>query len=473
MQVIGGKLLGYNRQQVDEHLAGIRETRNNEIALIRDDIEECRQERQLLNRELESLRQERERYAGTGGLLNFALSRVKNAVELINRASEEDASKISAEIAHRIAVHHNYEADIEKEIKQTKLRMEAVLQSILQLSSDKDFSPGAEDEGSSRKVVGTIFSPDSKSEIVSAMGEDVVGKTVVSPNGVQVGRVGNLFIDHGTREIKGFYLKDGRFVPADCVMAVKKDSLVISVDWQKTGVQHADRPSGGKLESLKNLLEKQLTADGAAAPQKPQAEISGPKESGHVAPVGVACTPGGTDLTAAVEDFGGFWGDVPEADATYTAANVEEVPADGVAAREAPSLDHPVQDDGVFAQSREDLADETFFAGVPETASTAEQSFADHQDLAPGAPELPVKPGGEGLSGSSGLVSSPAVSREIKAVRHKYVVGKLAGEDLLDNEGSLLIGKGQLITPSIVEKAEKEGKLAELIINMVIPGLEQ
>jgi|GEM_PF-4828847 len=66
---------------------------------------------------------------------------------------------------------------------------------------------------------------------------------------------------------------------------------------------------------------------------------------------------------------------------------------------------------------------------------------------------------------------SAAVSEEIRQLRRRYILGKLAGEDLADRSGRILIAKGQPITEAVMDAADREGKLAELIVNMVIPGL--
>lgn len=68
--------------------------------------------------------------------------------------------------------------------------------------------------------------------------------------------------------------------------------------------------------------------------------------------------------------------------------------------------------------------------------------------------------------------SGTAVSDRIDAIRRKYITGKLAGEDLLTNEGLVIVKKNSVITQEIMERAKAEGKLAELIINMIIPELE-
>jgi hypothetical protein len=70
------------------------------------------------------------------------------------------------------------------------------------------------------------------------------------------------------------------------------------------------------------------------------------------------------------------------------------------------------------------------------------------------------------------IPSSPALSADINQVRNKYLVGKVAGEDLLAKDGSIIIKKGSVISAETVGRAEEEGKLAELIINMVLPGME-
>ena len=76
-------------------------------------------------------------------------------------------------------------------------------------------------------------------------------------------------------------------------------------------------------------------------------------------------------------------------------------------------------------------------------------------------------------AGHYSLGRSPAVAAEISSIRYKYIVGKLAGEDLLDGNGKLIIAKNEKISPEIVALAEAEGKLPELIVNMIIPGMEE
>ena len=66
---------------------------------------------------------------------------------------------------------------------------------------------------------------------------------------------------------------------------------------------------------------------------------------------------------------------------------------------------------------------------------------------------------------------SGALSAEIMSIRNRYIVGKIAGEDLHDADGRLIVAKSGLITAEIVDLAEKAGRLPDLIVNMKIPGM--
>jgi hypothetical protein len=66
-------------------------------------------------------------------------------------------------------------------------------------------------------------------------------------------------------------------------------------------------------------------------------------------------------------------------------------------------------------------------------------------------------------------LSSKAVTGEIENLRYKYLVGKLVGEDLLDDRGNIIASQNSKITTDIVNRAEREGKLSELILNMTLP----
>lgn len=51
----------------------------------------------------------------------------------------------------------------------------------------------------------------------------------------------------------------------------------------------------------------------------------------------------------------------------------------------------------------------------------------------------------------------------------RYMVGKLAGRDLVDQDGTVIIAKGVTIDEEIVARARDAGLLPHLIVNMVLP----
>lgn len=61
-----------------------------------------------------------------------------------------------------------------------------------------------------------------------------------------------------------------------------------------------------------------------------------------------------------------------------------------------------------------------------------------------------------------------AVARDIDNIRLKYLIDKVTGADLLDRDGNIIVKKNSKITNEVIYIAEKEGKLAELIVNMII-----
>ncbi|MBB3108750.1 putative coiled-coil protein SlyX [Paenibacillus phyllosphaerae] len=68
-------------------------------------------------------------------------------------------------------------------------------------------------------------------------------------------------------------------------------------------------------------------------------------------------------------------------------------------------------------------------------------------------------------------LASPALTDEIKQIQLRYIVGKIAGESVYAQDGSLIAAKSEPITLEAVQAAERAGKLSELIVHMIIPSL--
>ncbi|OPY87417.1 MAG: hypothetical protein A4E71_01035 [Smithella sp. PtaU1.Bin162] len=521
MKTINRKLMGFNKKQVDDYLEKAGVFQESEINLIKENIEACKIERNSLVQELKMLQKEEERYAKTKELLELALTKANEYTNLINAAAKKDVAKIQDNTKQKMKIHSNYLADVDLEIVKLKSQMSSMLQEVQQLVIENEDARDTESNSIIRKVVGTILPSASKSEItISALGNglisetsDIIGKTVVLPNGALIGRVKSLIINEATNGIEGFYLKGNQLpadrpITADCVIAVKKDSLVVSADWQKISRQSdktgdTGKHSTEKLDNLKSLVGEQMTADGAVAPKA--INISKRTESftdialsdaANSAPVDF--NPSGTQSLEMEpgEEQADFWGnddleDNMEDNITSTEITLTVEPDltdDMVSALPTPGIPADTQtmemelgeDRGDFWGN--DDAEENMEENITDTAG--ELYFNETEKTTANEPQPSATKTSEAESyfsesdyqsrlQATAPKSSPAVAKEIKTVRHKYVVGKLAGEDLLDNSGQIIIRKNELITGAIIDKAEKEGKLAELIIHMVIPGLEE
>lgn len=64
------------------------------------------------------------------------------------------------------------------------------------------------------------------------------------------------------------------------------------------------------------------------------------------------------------------------------------------------------------------------------------------------------------------------IDEDAEYIRQKYIVGKIAGDDLYDRNGKLIIGRNGRITSQVVNYADREGKLPELIIHMILSNME-
>jgi len=459
MPAITSRLMGYNKKQVDKHLEAVRRFQDNEICLIMENIDVYRKEREQLTLELNKLQNEMTNRVKPRDFLEYSLERAKNYTALVEDAIIGDIQDISRSLKQRVATYGNYTGEVENEIAKTTTQMDSVFQGILSLTKEKGTVKGRE-EAAAQKVVGTILPYVSKFEsIITALGsthisvnEDITGRTVVSLNGAFIGLVGSLVINESTSNIEGFYLKEehsgvGSFLCADCVIAVKKDSLVVSAEWQKMSIQAGKNDLEGKTaaENL-NIVDDRITADGIT----PSVVTSiGPADGTKDIAQNIS-----SSLEVVQETSGNFW-ELHEQNVEAGYSNFE--------LHKEEEVKEKVTTESFFSTSEMASA-----AEVPFVSETVEVPLIQESAGSPGSVEEPV----QSLEKAKKVQSSPAVEKEIKTIQHKYVVGKLAGEDLLDSGGKIIILKNELITTEVVEKAEMEGKLPELIINMVIPGLE-
>jgi|GEM_PF-3722970 len=194
--------------------------------------------------------------------------------------------------------------------------------------------------------------------------------------------------------------------------------------------------------------EKKMTADGAVAEPPAARKITTDVKSANINPP-LKLDKGAVSRSA--DGAGGdesFWDEGPEqpdyvvplADKIVTAAN-DLVKKAGIEENELAAAQPPAE------------------KNTPNC--TAVNPEKDEPALRAGAAQADDSFGG-----------STAISAEISSIRHKYIVGKVAGDNLYANDGSLIIARNNTITTEVVIKAEAEGKLPELIVSMILPGME-
>lgn len=489
MREISSRFIGYNKKQVDIYLEKLLKTKEDEIFAISESIELYNQEIKFLNEELNVLHKEKEKQNRSSDFFDFAFERAQKNIEFIDCIADDDIKAIVSELKQRKAAYDDNLAVIEKEVKNTKSKIDWTLQNVISLLREKGDTRENEEDLTVRKVVGTILSSTSKTEsIISALGSDlikandnIVGKVVINSNGSLVGRVGNLVINEPTKAIKGFYIKGSliagnKFVSAEYIMAIKNETLVVSPDWQKASFQQgkddAERVSTERLESLESLIREQVTADGTVMTGRAEDYSAGnlklstsQLETGLNDMTALKSEESPAALERASEKCSeGFW-DFGEDSISC------DIPGTGkqlfFGSEVSCSAERQVESkEERLAIPLEDVLTEPLVANK-DCQSVPEDSFLPLSEASE------PKPDGKGINFIETEKSSLAVSKDIKAVRHKYVLGKLAGEDLLDSKEQVIIRKGGLITALVVERAEREGKLAELIVHMVIPGLDE
>ena len=105
---------------------------------------------------------------------------------------------------------------------------------------------------------------------------------------------------------------------------------------------------------------------------------------------------------------------------------------------------------------------------VSEQAAVASEKNQDEEDGAE-KDEYPAAGNAELIGEVDASEQTSAnLCQEIQTVRYQYLIGKLVGEEIRDDDGQVFIPKGAEITEEVIETAQKEGKMIELALNMVL-----
>ena len=211
------------------------------------------------------------------------------------------------------------------------------------------------------------------------------------------------------------------------------------------------------VDSLQDTESEQtmVTADGAAPPASMRDHAS----KNESAPKQAETAPRTKYETASPivpntqTSSSGFWGDV----SLYMEDGYEKT--EGAAASPPPEAP-PV------------------IAMAPERSTASAQNERAKEEAASSAadpaPRIPNPDTSDASSAASAEPEaspvSPALAEEIKSIQYRYIAGKAAGENLYGEDGSLIIAKGAIITADTINRAERAGKMPDLIVQMVIPG---
>lgn len=162
-----------------------------------------------------------------------------------------------------------------------------------------------------------------------------------------------------------------------------------------------------------------------------------------------------------------FWGDIERFISKWTEDTEQKEVLLLGPTRESPAATPPpgVRSDETSQASPDPGADRRSDDHADEPQHQSEGRQAERAQEEPAAPEPPSNPPAD-------LLVNPAraSTAAIQTLKMRYIVGKCAGKDLLSSTGQPIIRKGEWITAETVQVAERDGKLVELIVNMVIDG---
>lgn len=196
-------------------------------------------------------------------------------------------------------------------------------------------------------------------------------------------------------------------------------------------------------------LNKKMTADGTMLVELSQNEIKQPEEDYSSFADGkkrIALLKEEGTQAKKVQDNKAFWeewGEVPDS-LEMKSPVTDNVVIFDVKNKKGNEVDLPVPEEKSITMKRVEL--ETAVAETPNDRSESEPKMEK---------------------------MSAGVAQDINNIRQRYIVGKISGIDLFDQKGNLIIAKNSVITADVVTKAEVDGKLAELIVNMTMPDLEE
>ena len=397
---------------MDNYIENYRNNRSSEIDKLKSRISDCINEKEQLEKELNDLLSEKHACDKENEFLEFAVNRVEKAVDIIKITSNKEISDSYAASEQELAEYNKKISRVEEEIVKTKGLFDLYTKKILEVHQEENYNgePAAEVSQpgqSSCKVYPYLVKP-SEDDTIKAAQEK----------------------------------KDAQRA------AIQSNSKLIS----KEAIENDG--------SFWNLNLHQKTADGTVFSNTRRA-VSDDSANDNPHKSGRGSTKKSSKVTGNLNNITpgisseGYWSDI-------------SCMVDSIADNESSYTPEAKKVQKAFTH---DTASKTAAAGInTDTAFQPEPRNSEIEFRKDLLPEDPVPADSKNAINEQTGNMSPVSAMEVNALRNKYIVGKLAGEDLYDSAGKTIASKKQVITPEIIEKAEQEGKLSELIINMILPN---
>jgi hypothetical protein len=430
---MSSRLFGFNKMQVNAYIDGLKKEQEEQIQNLELQISTASSEKERLAEEAKLLRSEKAAYDSEAGFMKLSFERVERAASLLNKDAQQESADILDSYKQRLVLYDAQISRIKTEIKDTMNSIEAMVQGIMgflhnQVGQTDRIIEQTTETTTSCKVY--PYTSRTQKKPSASQGDEIAENPKTEP------------------EIKS-----------------ELESAVIQGDFW--GVDDFQIASNGTTIATKANSQARATLN----------RDSGSKTDFSVSAKGrTYIVPLYSEKSMPESTAGGFWESAAQGDEILQRKKHQVLIEEEVAASKAETVAAMDIGSTVVQVSAEETKPPAIQAKpeapVPEaqmpeisTEARHEEANSSEQTIAKNKEQASVKE-------AAPAESSLAVAKEINRIRQKYISGKIAGEDLLDSKGSIIIAKNEVITDKIVERAEREGKLSELILSMILPELK-
>lgn len=412
------RYFGLNKKQVDEYLESISKGYDDRLNEIRQKIDACSEENKRLNQKLRNSAAEKDKYEKKELQIEQAEANTAKSITLLIRSAEKDLNEMESSVNVKLATYDDRISLIKNEISKSKKRLDSLLESVSNLLDEKYDSDFQQDEA----VNGTTAT--------------VASRTLTMPNTCKV-------ISYNGNHASVSYDIPAQKQPAKVITAsagVKKASGFWDIEeYSMTGAKFN--------ESMK------ITSASGAEPIEMQKKKLAKVLDYSLKSINTihSTNDGKSDINVPIHAPMEFWDEIPSTEVFV------QKPADEILHKaEIESFEETaVSNSSVLSDNTKNI----------NTPPLVEEKRVEKKEE--------IKPEQYAAQTQRNTPSgSPAVSKEINTLRTRYIAGKIAGETLYDMHGGVIISKNEVITQEVITRAEVEGRLSELIVNMILPGME-